>query len=142
MNTSNIFDQDYQTGTTIMPEPYMVIAPNPGMYIELFNGRKTPDEVLDDWGTEGPIFGPLQHVHSTYATDVKLGFEDATDGRLLYVDDCVYYDGVYYGDINVFYVDSDPFAYGSRFQEFKKELAIPPPTREVKQTNDDLCEME
>jgi len=120
MNTSNIFDQDYQTGTTIMPEPYMVIAPNPGMYIELFNGRKDPDKILDDWGEVGPIFGPLCFAHSTYANDIKLGFDDMDEKRLLYVGDCVYYNGVYYGDVNVFFVKSYPSAYGERFRNSRK----------------------
>jgi len=138
MNTSSIFNQDYQFNNPIfVADPYMVVpaSSNPGMYIELFNGRKDPDKILDDWGKVGPIFGPLCFAHSTYATDIKLGFDDMDEKRLLYVGDCVYYNGVYYGEVNVFFVKSYPSAYGERFQEFKEELAIPP-TWEVKQSNE------
>ena len=123
MNTSSIFDQDYQFNNPIsVANPYMVVpaSSNPGMYIELFNGRKDPDKILDDWGKVGPIFGPLCFAHSTYATDIKLGFDDMDEKRLLYVGDCVYYNGVYYREVNVFFVKSYPSAYDERFQEFKE----------------------
>ena len=70
--------------------------------IELFHGRKSPDEHLDDWGTQGPVF-LVDYVHVTYLCDIKLGIpEPAGDGDLHFVEDLVYYDGVFYGDWSVF----------------------------------------
>jgi hypothetical protein len=28
------------------------------VYLQLFHGRKTPDEQMSGWGTEGPVLGP------------------------------------------------------------------------------------
>ena len=65
------------------------------MYLELFHGRTTLDEQLEDWGTRGPILGPLTYVHTTYATHVKFAFTNSSegDGWLYIVEDCIYYDG-------------------------------------------------
>lgn len=41
------------------------------VYLHLFHGRNTVDEEMDDWGFNGPTIGPLDYVHTTYATDVK-----------------------------------------------------------------------
>ena len=68
------------------------------VYIELFNGRSYPKEVLNNWGERGPIFGPFDYFHTTYSCEIKFG-----DGHVLsMVDDLVYYDGTYYGDWSVF----------------------------------------
>jgi hypothetical protein len=73
-------------------------------YIELFHGRTDPKEELEDWGSPGPIFGPLQFVHTTYACDIKFNYADESqrNGWLNVTEDFVYYDGVYYGDWSVF----------------------------------------
>ncbi len=71
------------------------------MYLKLFHGRADPTVSLDDWGEEGPIFGPMSYVHTTYAADIK--FEVGEDMcELLIIHDMVYYDGMYYGDWSVF----------------------------------------
>jgi hypothetical protein len=73
--------------------------------IELFHGRTSPDEHLDTWGRQGPVF-IVSYVHVTYLCDIKLGIpEPAGDGDLHFVSDLVYYDGIYYGDWSVFPVD-------------------------------------
>jgi len=70
--------------------------------LELFHGRVRPDEHLDSWGRQGPVF-LVDYVHVTYLSDIKLGIpEPAGDGDLRFVEDLVYYDGVYYGDLSVF----------------------------------------
>ena len=131
MNASGIIDQDYRLGTTAMPEPYMVVVPNPGMYIELFHGRTEPSEDMDDWGEPGPIFGPLRFVQGTYACNLKFDFLDGDGGWLVYVDDCIYYDGKYYGDFSVFNTGGgNGVDLEERYCAFRKELAIPP-TRET-----------
>ena len=70
--------------------------------IELFHGRKDPNEDLQTWGLQGPVF-LVEYVHVTYAGDIKLGIpEPAGDGDLHYVEDLLFYDGIYYGDWSVF----------------------------------------
>ena len=70
--------------------------------LQLFHGRISPDELLESWGRQGPVF-LVDYVHVTYLCDIKLGIpEPAGDGDLHFVEDLVYYDGTYYGDWSVF----------------------------------------
>lgn len=76
-------------------------------YLKLFHGRKNPKEEMDDWGTSGPIFGPVMYVHSTYGSCVKIGFVEnqgleLEETMMQLVGDMLYYDGVYYGDWSTF----------------------------------------
>ncbi len=73
------------------------------VYLELFHGRKTSTEQLEDWGAEGPIIGPFPHFHTTYALEIKFGNE----GHILTIvsEGLAYYDGMYYGDWSVFSAD-------------------------------------
>ena len=77
------------------------------VYLELFHGRHSPDEVLDGWGFEGPVLGPYPFVHITYGIDIKTGensipfyqgpFDLSIDKYGL-----VNFAGAYYGDFSVF----------------------------------------
>lgn len=70
-------------------------------YLTLWHGRKTTDENLDDWGSDGPTFGPFDEVTITYGTHVKASQGDKT----LWFDftgDLIEYEGVYYGDFTIF----------------------------------------
>lgn len=89
----------------------------PGLYLGLFHGRTDPQESLDDWGSNGPILGPLEHVHTTYATHIKLEFETKEDARsfgfnsnamidLDIEDGMVVFQYHWYGDWIVFYHES------------------------------------
>lgn len=75
----------------------------PGVYLKLFHGRKTIDEdTSDDWGEQGPILGPLDYVHTTYAGTIHcLACDQKYDVDLIVVEDCVYYNGWFYGDWSV-----------------------------------------
>src|SRR5690349_3416947 len=35
-----------------------------GVLLELFHGRKSPDEELNDWGSSGPVLGPFRWIHT------------------------------------------------------------------------------
>jgi len=96
----------------------------PGLYLELFHGRKTPNEQMDDWGEPGPVFGPLKFVHGTYAADLKFEFSEThQDGWFWYTEDLIYYDGMYYGDWSAFNLTEDkPEYFESRLREFDFEL--------------------
>ena len=107
------------------------------VYLELFHGRKTVTELLEDWGTEGPILGPLKFVHTTYATDIKLETTDGLDGVLHLLGeetpDLLYYDQICYGDWSVFgeeVLNNNP-ALLSRVQQFDPAKSNPMPERVV-----------
>ena len=87
------------------------------LYIRLFHGRNHKDEDLDDWGFDGPIFGPYDFVHTTYACHIRMG--DAHELRI--VEDMVFYDGKYYGDWSVFENIKD-----GTLQEYDSNKATPP----------------
>lgn len=92
----------------------------PGMYLALLHGRKSPDEQMSGWGFTGPLIGPLNWFHTTYATDAKLEFKNSHDEAKYFRftcspdchevpirDDLMVYAGSYYGDWTVFYVEAD-----------------------------------
>lgn len=88
-----------------------------GIYLELFHGRKSPSVKTEDWGKDGPIFGPYPFIHTTFAATVRLG-----DAHMLYIlKDLVYYDGMYYGDWTV--TASVPEDLEPRREEFDQEKA-------------------
>ena len=102
--------------------------------LELFHGRTSPDQDLDSWGSQGPVF-LVDYVHVTYLCDIKLGLpEPAGDGDLTFVEDLVFYDGMYYGDWSVFPAElaaSSPelAARIIAFDPTKAALPCPRPTR-------------
>ena len=76
------------------------------VYLELFHGRKSVDEKLEDWGSRGPILGPFAFIHTTYAADIKVRTEDGAEAVLSLVGDetpdLLFYDGIFYGDWSAF----------------------------------------
>ena len=72
------------------------------VYLSLFHGRTSPDEQLSNWGKEGPILGPFDWIHTTYRCEVKCGQDDGDYHELTINEDCLYYDGIWYGDWSVF----------------------------------------
>lgn len=101
----------------------------PGLYLALFHGFESHEAREDcdgDWGQPDPMIGPLKYVHTTYTCHIKFAFADGAAvppeslaegmglynafseyaaGDLMTDQDCVYFDGVYYGDWTVFYWD-------------------------------------
>ena len=72
------------------------------LYLRLFHGRINPAQDMDDWGSDGPVFGPYSFIHTTYSSLVRLGNEDGSCDELFSYEDMLYYDGCYYGDWSVF----------------------------------------
>lgn len=79
----------------------------PGMYLHVYHGRRSIDEQLDDWGEDGPYFGPLLYCHITYCSTISLCAADDLHGGtgpmlpgdpLFFDGDMLVYDGMYYGD--------------------------------------------
>jgi hypothetical protein len=78
------------------------------VYIELLHGHHYPNEVLDDWGFNGPVLGPFPFFHTTYQSDIKLG-DDGIVVMGKQVDfppwdsnDYIDFLGGLYGDMSVF----------------------------------------
>ncbi|MDD5458639.1 MAG: hypothetical protein PHF37_04540 [Phycisphaerae bacterium] len=94
------------------------------IYIRLFHGRTDPEQQMDDWGSDGPVFGPYEFAHTTYGWDIKLGKPDGNCDELFLYEDMVYYENVYYGDWSIF--DMDVFEKAqypiSVFQQDKAKL--------------------
>jgi len=72
------------------------------LYIRLFHGRIDPNRDMDDWGSDGPVFGPYEFVQRTYTTVLRLGKSNGDSNSLYLFEDMLYYDNVYYGDWSVF----------------------------------------
>lgn len=100
-----------------LPE-YGTKPKKPGLYLGLFHGRETPMEKMDGWGFNGPAIGPLSWVHTTYAADIKIEFENAEDAELYFGSmgspsslsmdsDMLIFRGLYYGDWTVYYVGAE-----------------------------------
>lgn len=82
------------------------------VYLHLFHGRnKSTDNTGDDWGFQGPSIGPLDYVHTTYATHINFECSPEVMEKFFGVRDsfvaleiingCVEYDGKFYGDWTV-----------------------------------------
>jgi len=97
------------------------------VYIRLFHGRNDPNQDMDDWGSDGPVFGPYNFVHTTYTSFVRLGLKDGMCQELNVYEDMLYYDGVYYGDWSVF--DEETFKQAkfeiAHFEQAKADLPKP-----------------
>jgi hypothetical protein len=71
------------------------------LYLKLFHGRNSPDELMNDWGFSGPSI-PIECFGFTY--DTLWFIPEGKDERveLTLFSDCIEYNGSYYGDFNVF----------------------------------------
>lgn len=96
-----------------------------GVYLYLFHGRTRPDAQLNDWGDGGAVLGPFPFVHTTYASEIKLGYEDE---ELHITSGLIFYDGQYYGDWSVIsaYTFDHNIELQQCHQEFDKAKAKPP----------------
>jgi hypothetical protein len=84
------------------------------VFLRLYHGRESLDEDMDGWGLNGPIFGPITHVHVVYMSNLFFTLQYISentydpsdlakdpgllDCSLTIVEDLVYYNGIYYGD--------------------------------------------
>lgn len=115
-----MFDTTTPPSNETLPQ-YGKRPPKPGLYLGLLHGRHAPNEQMDGWGFAGPAIGPLKWCHTTYACDIKIEFESAEDAALYFGqdhincdievdDDMIVFDGKYYGDWTVFYVEPEDCA--------------------------------
>lgn len=54
-----------------------------GLYLALFHGFKNKEEreQYDDWGSKGPVIGPLEYVQTTYGSHIKILFQCPKDAE-------------------------------------------------------------
>ena len=115
-----------QTPPTI---PALPLQPGK-LYLRLYHGRATPDEQMEDWGSDGPVIGPLGSIHVTYmchlkfaaapdvmerffpevmaqwqASGVSNGHGPLCDWQFHVIDDLIEYGGILYGDWSTFLAD-------------------------------------
>lgn len=120
-------------GTVTFGVPLMADLSDPSgrvgsmLTIHLFHGRTHPDEVMHDWGFDGPRLGPFEAVSFTYGalvvhTPAQERFEFA------WFDDLLVYDGRFYGDAEL--LEDEPATGG--FEPALLELREP--WRETRRT--------
>ncbi len=94
------------------------------LYLHLYHGRQDPLEDLEDWGSEGPTFGPYESIQITYGVHIKMHTSDGFDD-LVWDEDLIFYDGVYYGDV---YISPEPPFPVSQYEDEKSIKPKPEPT--------------
>ena len=94
------------------------------LYLRLFHGRKTLTEDMEDWGEDGPIFEAYEWVHTTYAFHVKIDSPQHEFLDLNIRDDCIYYDGMWYGDWSVMESLSEGYTTITKFDPEKAKLPL------------------
>lgn len=78
------------------------------IYIQLFHGHHYPNEVIEEWGYEGPVLGPFPYFHTTYGCDNKIGddgivvMSEKIQFPVWDKDDYIPFLGSLYGDMSVF----------------------------------------
>lgn len=73
------------------------------LWLRLFHGRKKQKEQLNDWGADGPIFEIQNWFHMVYAMTINFETKDSWECDLdITRDGLIYYDGMYYGDMEIF----------------------------------------
>lgn len=73
------------------------------MYLRLYHGRTDPDQEMEEWGFDGPTFGPLSSYVHTYCSTFRIHGEcDTSELWLETHDDMIRWDSCFYGDMEVF----------------------------------------
>ena len=99
---------------------------NHGLFLALFHGRHHPEEQLDDWGFDGPMF-EITHFHSAYGETMNFTAADGEEHDLHFVEGMVHYDGKYYGDWAIHLDDPSDPSIKLRLQPFDSEKSDPTP---------------
>lgn len=69
------------------------------MYLNLFNGRPSLNKTTDDW-EDGSLWFEFDYVVMEYdatANGIRCMTKQGREAWFFYVEDCVYYDGFFYG---------------------------------------------
>jgi hypothetical protein len=98
------------------------------LYLRLYHGRTKPDEQLQDWGFDGPMFGPLAGYIHTYCSTFRLIGEDHAEEIWLETHgDLIAWNGSYYGDLEVFVAGPSDKVLGDQATRPKTENTLRAP---------------
>jgi hypothetical protein len=97
----------YAQTTRVSPNQLVIAKGTPlvpgNMYLRLYHGRNDPDQEMDDWGFNGPTFGPLSSYVHTYCCTFRMRAESDTQEVWLEThDDMIRWEDCYFGDMEVF----------------------------------------
>jgi hypothetical protein len=73
----------------------------PTVILHLYHGRKNVDENLDSWGSDGPRI-ECEAIGFTYTTIWYVPVATGDREELKITEDCIEYEGVFYGDFEVY----------------------------------------
>ncbi|HUP65817.1 MAG TPA: hypothetical protein VM557_11115 [Thermoanaerobaculia bacterium] len=68
------------------------------VYLDLFHGRDTIDEDLNDWGDHGPSLGPFDSIQTTYLDHIRPVIGGESPGDFRFRDGMLVWRGKYFGD--------------------------------------------
>ena len=79
------------------------------LYARLFHGRSDPNQHMDGWGFDGPVFGPLSSVALTYLQHLRLFWTSCQqEADIRTTNGLLSWDGSYFGDLYIFVaIDGD-----------------------------------
>ena len=123
---------------------YGEAPPKPGLYLGLLHGRHTSEQVMNDWGFNGPLIGPIAWCHTSYATHIRVEFISTEDEEMYFsipeyphprdiqiLNDLLTYNKNFYGDWSVFVVHpheialpKDTFRNSARRNYFSKRTHL------------------
>lgn len=107
----------------------------PGLYLGLYNGRRSKKEEVEDWGTDGPLIGPIETCHEVGGCELTLTLAKTADIKA-HAKIAKIYNGfemalpidggeyikigrIYYGDWSFFTVKADDTALKEVFNHFR-----------------------
>ncbi len=78
------------------------------MYLRLYHGRADPCQEMDDWGFDGPTFGPISSYVHTYCRNFRIhGDSETSEVWLEKHNDMIVWNACFYGDMEVFIAEAD-----------------------------------
>lgn len=96
---------------------HSTILSREAVVLRLYHGRRSADEDMEDWGSDGPVLGPLSGVIVTYGT-YRLFAGGNWECNLDTEGDCAKWDNVLYGDFEICSV-ADAHEYGWKLTSIK-----------------------
>lgn len=77
--------------------------PPSSAFLGFFHGRSSPDEVMLDWGTNGPILGPIEMLSVNLSENtIRVNGENGSQMVIPVADEMAALDGRHYGDFTFF----------------------------------------
>ena len=119
------------------------------MYIHLYHGRTDPNQQMEDWGEDGPTFGPFICFHVTFLSEIQVQLEEGDWLGFKIEGGLIHYGGMYYGDFEIVALEDAelgrrliPLPIETIRENLEKALPIeePQPEGEVEDESDSIRE--